>query len=347
MNNTNCLYDFIGIRGCGEDTPESGLYINSLPGLPLESIDKMASADQITYKNVYRDIQERALPKFMNAVNSLLKKRFLLKSVQTTIDLGRIKNLASTTAPAAERRGFVIDLNYLYPNYVVASNYQVIAIQSLSIYLNEVIADTGDIAITITDIDTGEVLKTLSIAEASKQVGWNVVNVNQYFKANRIFIAYDAQAITSVEMKIPQYAYNNFCGCIAAIYQNGCEAKLYGAKLSGSDPADLTNEGNNTFGLSAVFSIQCNYDFLVCNNKQLFATPLQYFLGAELMVERQFSSRINKWTLIDIDKAKDFETRFLQEAESQLELIVDGLSLDLNDCCFVCNSQVTVQPSRP
>lgn len=343
--NTNCLYDYIGIRGCGETTPDSGLYINSLPGLPLESIDKMANADQVTYKNVYRDIQERALPKFFTAANSLLKKRFRLKTLQTTIDLTRRKDTSTVIAAAGQYRGLMIELDFNNPNYVIASNYQVIAIQTLSLYLSAVA--TGDIDIKIYDIDTDTILETKTLAQASQVVGWNVIQINTYYKATRLFIGYDATEVDSITNEIPGYAYNNFCGCVAQIYRNGCTPSLSGATTANlDDEMVITKGGNNLHGLTAIFSIQCNYDFLICNNKQLFAIALQYFLGAELMVERQHSPRINKWTTVDLDKAKELEQRFLTDAENLLQQAIDGIDMDLSDCCFECNSQVTIKESR-
>lgn len=62
----NCLTDYIGIRVCSTDTsPESGLFINPLPGLSLESIDKIADKDQITYRGVWADAQEEAYQRFV------------------------------------------------------------------------------------------------------------------------------------------------------------------------------------------------------------------------------------------------------------------------------------------
>lgn len=71
----NCLTDYIGIRICSEDIPPaSGLYINSLPGISLESIDRTADRDQITYKGVWNDAQEEAYQVFViDFFNELMK----------------------------------------------------------------------------------------------------------------------------------------------------------------------------------------------------------------------------------------------------------------------------------
>lgn len=60
----NCLTDYIGLKGCSTVEPESGLFINSLPGITLESMDRIATAEQITYKGVWADVQEEAYQEF-------------------------------------------------------------------------------------------------------------------------------------------------------------------------------------------------------------------------------------------------------------------------------------------
>jgi hypothetical protein len=63
----DCLKDYIGINVCANQTaPVSGIYINSLPGISLEGIDKIATADQITYIGVWNDVQAQAFVRLKN-----------------------------------------------------------------------------------------------------------------------------------------------------------------------------------------------------------------------------------------------------------------------------------------
>lgn len=70
----DCLLDYIGLKICGTETSASGLFINSLPGISLESIDKIADSEQITYKGVWNDVQTEAAARFyVDVVNELTK----------------------------------------------------------------------------------------------------------------------------------------------------------------------------------------------------------------------------------------------------------------------------------
>lgn len=61
-----CLTGYVGLQNCGGvyEIPESGLYINTLPGISLESIDKIADSEQITYAGVWNDAQTEAAVRF-------------------------------------------------------------------------------------------------------------------------------------------------------------------------------------------------------------------------------------------------------------------------------------------
>lgn len=59
-----CLNDYIGLKVCGNETSVSGLFINSLPGISLESIEKIADSEQISWSGVWADVQTEAQARF-------------------------------------------------------------------------------------------------------------------------------------------------------------------------------------------------------------------------------------------------------------------------------------------
>lgn len=58
----DCYIDLVGVKGCGE-MPDGG-WINTLPGISLESIDNIADSEQITWKGVWNDVQAEAAVQF-------------------------------------------------------------------------------------------------------------------------------------------------------------------------------------------------------------------------------------------------------------------------------------------
>lgn len=78
----SCLQDIIGLSPCESespyDLPASGFYITSLPGISLESIEKVATEDQATYRGLWRDCQRNALDRFKQDILTGLKKCYNL-----------------------------------------------------------------------------------------------------------------------------------------------------------------------------------------------------------------------------------------------------------------------------
>lgn len=60
------------------DAPASGIYLNSLPGISIESIDKIADSEQVTYLGVWDDVQKFALAQFRLDVMNELKNCYQL-----------------------------------------------------------------------------------------------------------------------------------------------------------------------------------------------------------------------------------------------------------------------------
>lgn len=75
----DCFVDSVGLQFCqGSETPVSGLYLNSLPGISIESIDKIADSEQITYLGVFEDVQTNAKAQFRLDIMTELHKCYRL-----------------------------------------------------------------------------------------------------------------------------------------------------------------------------------------------------------------------------------------------------------------------------
>lgn len=326
-----CLLGYIGILGCNAVAPDSGLLINQLPGINLESIDKIADAEQVTYLKVWEDVEKRALQRFHTAVTNYFSKQYKLKRVAQNIDLGKsVDAVDNQTARANELRGFTVELTYPNSNFV-NSSLQVIHVQSLEFYSKAIAAG---VVFKVINIDTGEELDEFT---KDVVVGWNSIALNKNYDAYRILIAYNATAIESVEQLLPGYL-NGWCDCVCEVF--GCEARIKGATAD-SPFTEITDTGNNVFGLTANISIQCKYDAIVCNNKAVFATALWYMLGAELMTERIYSDRLNRYTTVDRKKAIELRDEFTQAWQNELMTALDGIQIDVNDCCIECDAVIT------
>lgn len=341
----NCLRDWIGIKGCTVPEDFSGVYVNQLPGSPLKSIEGIANEDQVTYLGVWSDIQERAQRKFKNRVTSWLKRQYSLKNIRSTVDVGRFIDTSKVTAATGKYRGLSYELKF--KSSFQRSDYQSIGVSSVSVFLTN--AKTG-LALKIVDLDTGDILFSKTFNAAA---GWNLVKVEDIFKADRIFIGYDDDStINAPELPLNSSQSKAAASMFYGVYRGDCEVILRGAyaqttaQIGNNQSVDIVN-GDNTFGVSAVINAVCSFDHFVCANKVLFTTALWYLHGAELMIERQFSGRFNRWTTVDAGKASELEDFFTSEFNKEIDIALDGVKLNVNDGCVVCNAQVTQEECIP
>ena len=335
---TTCLLDYIGLQGCTVGTPESGLYLNELYGINLENVDKLADDQQVTYSGVWDDVQKRALNKLHSLVQAEFSKRYRIKRLTQSIDLGQLIDATSNqTAQSAQLRGFVVELHSGSQIPLTNSSLNVIHFQSIRLYSKAVEAAMN---VKVIDMDTLLTLETFSQALV---VGWNTIATNKDYKAQRVFVGYDASGIESVESELNEFV-NDWCACVCDdFFGYDCDAQIKGAT------SDLTyagvTRGDNTFGLTAIFNIQCRYDSLICQNKSLFKLAWWYLLGVELMNERIYSDRLNRFVTVDRQKAKELRDEFLAEYEREIMAAIDGTDLN-QDCCIECDAPLTYQESR-
>jgi len=333
----SCLKGYIGVKGPNMPVPVSGLYVNSLPGITLGTLDKTANEEQQTFFQVWDDVENRGITRFMSNISSALSANYRLKAITQAIDIGRIIQLPKVAeAPAAQLKGFAIEMRLAA--YYRQSTLMAVNVQTLSLYSENTQAG---VAIKVMDIETNQVIDTLTLDCVQ---GWNTLQVNKRYNAQRLFIGYDATNVTSAYLPIYSGWQTAFMQTIATLYGPGSgQAYLRGAETT--DPANATNlsyDSFNSHGLSAVFSLVCKWDNLICNNKDVFANCLWYCMGSELMVQLLASQRFN-WITMDKDRATELKNYFDKLYNEEMANIVRSLDIDTRDACIVCNAPVMIK----
>lgn len=328
----NCLKDYIGVRNCGQDNPESGLFINDLPGISLKVLDNIANDEQVTFLNVWNAVQARATQRINTAVTNYFGKRYRIKKLAQTTVLPKVYDANEVTPAEDEYRGFAVSI----AEECFTSNLQVIHIQELSLYLLE----ASEVTFKVYDITKG-IFTEIWTKTVELEAGWNKIVVNEnFYESETIFVGYNAEEIDSVELKLDT---SEDCDCYGVCF---CSPNC-GMEIRGAVFGQGIVYPNNTFGLAGVVSVKCMYESLVCNNKSLFATALWYLLGAEIMNERMYSDRLNRYTTIDLSKAKDLRTEFENIFINELNTAIEGIDISFHDCCIECNQVLTKQEIRP
>lgn len=82
-----CLSGAIGVKGCSSDEPASGLWLNELQGITLESIDKLVENEQKTYVQFISELEVNSINRFSTLFFKKLKECHQIKSRACSDDL--------------------------------------------------------------------------------------------------------------------------------------------------------------------------------------------------------------------------------------------------------------------
>lgn len=331
----DCLSGYIGLKYCGGDTsPPSSLYINTLEGIQLDLLAKLAEGEQKGFLDVWNDIETRALMRLSDDVRAEFSKRYKLKNILSSLNLTRLVDSTTPIAASGEDwKGFTVDIRPAFDN----TNYQFSPMAAINIQQLSFRVDTADAA-TVTDVKifdllTQEVLFTKSVTCVA---GWNVVEVNEIFindmsdRSRYIFCGVNRAALSSFTKTIDDLTYEPFI-------VNGATS---------NDGYTIT-QGTNTYGMTGIISQVCKFDAVVCQHKEIFKRALFYCLGFETMLETLSSTRMSKYTTIGTAKAEKNRDQYLLDYQKSLTQAVDGITISLSDLCIECNAKYQVKEARP
>lgn len=104
---------------------------------------------------------------------------------------------------------------------------------------------------------------------------------------------------------------------------------------------DVMNELRNCYQLNR----DCDYDAMICDNIDELTLAWKYLLGVSLMIFRLNSDRVNRYTTIGREEAKELRDFYMLEYQKALHQGV--LLMDTDECCLVCESNPSVVTYLP
>lgn len=331
----NCLTDYIGLRGCGAAVPPSGLYVNDLSGISLKQLVNLTNEEETTYLGLWNMIQSRAQQRFSLDVREAMGKHYRMRSMLQGVNIGN--QIGEAGALPSELMGFSIELTESSDYQYVPSPLASIHVQELRFYASDAMTQQ---TFQIWDISTGQMLFQTQVDTV---LGWNTIPVNTTFHNNyavnswRIACFHFVTDVSAAYSLEPPYSHT-IPGC--------CDVRVRGAVGATpfvSDP--YINYTSNTYGLSGTFSIVCSWDAVICQNKTLFSRAFWYLTGIELLTETLYSTKLNLFTTVNLQRIEKLREEYQVEYMKSLEQVAGGFDLSC-DCCIDCAGQVQLRETN-
>jgi len=292
------------------DASLSGKYLTDLPGVSLLNIDSVANEQQTSFVGVFADVEKRAISRMSKDILSFMKSQYnLKKSIYTYRTTGDIDG-----SIPFDGKAHGVNVYALY-------DYSPL----LRIHLNRVYLYAPE-AKTI-DIFYGIDVNSLNTKTIDTQVGWNEVVINETFETLNLLVLYDGHEFTN----LPSLEIDSaVCDCL---YQD-TDCYVLENRAASLSMAGLTY-GTNSYGLKAEVSLRCAYESIVCANLDIYGDAYLYALGMELMRERLYSDRVNRFTSVDRNRAKELLDLFTQDYTDFLATANNTVHLE-DDACVEC-----------
>jgi len=316
-----CLRNYIGILDCGT-TPESGIYINNLPGINTEIVGAIADGEEKTHKGVWSDVNKISARRFQTDIMGKLRQTYKLKRLRQTFEF--IPEEGTSEIGSAEYRGLLLGFEYQY------FTFQAFLISTVYLY-----SDTAGTS-------TLKIFNRQNVELYSEAVdvvqGLNAFQVNQTFVSDRLFVGFDFTNIDGFSSDITSNVSSCFCQALLDVFCDTCNPSFQGATKSG---AAITTTTSNAHGVGILGNAGCDYSQIVCNQKQVFTSAWLYLLGNQLLIHLLNADRLNKYVTADAAKYNELKDYYQVQYEIHLEEAVLGIELDaMDDCCIECNPLV-------
>lgn len=338
------LTNYIGLKGCGLPVPESGVYINSLPGISTERMDKIANSEQLNFAGVWSDIQARAFLRLENdvinqlysGINNAIK---LNQVIYQTRRLLKSQNNAMIRIPAANLYAGVYQM-------LPESRYAEYRLNEIYVYSYDEVTTT----LKVWDVNDESVLFE---KEITLTVGLNVIPVNIViplkYRIIEIFIGVDTSNFDSIQtLNDFYYWYTNDWACAAqSTFGYGAVRgvfQLYPATYDTSKQLTINNIIKTGLGrgIAVGSEIRCSVKQFIYDNRELLTQSLLYLLGAEMMLEQMGSPRLNFFTASNGIQQEEIRIMFEKRYIDNLKRSLNTIPLQGEGICFDCEETFLV-----
>ncbi len=338
--NTNCYDNLVGLKGCTETTPTSGLYVNSLPGISTELVQGVIDSDDISYSDLWQSVIDNSFVRLrQDALRKLPKLTHNAASFDRVFfNTERLEQAYPKTSVSREAvyRGKFIECE--------ESRYTSVFVQELQVWSQNQVA----VDVKIFDLISGEELWSKHVEVTP---GLNAIAINQEFtltfNEHKLFVGIDCTNLDTYKSDNTSEfnTFSSLMGCDeCADYWSTGGFDVDNAKIGVNTEK---TEGNLEYnqqgggGVQVRCKVGCSIDAFLCDNYDLFTDCWRYLLGSELMKYKMASPSLSYFANFSMEHTKELSMMFLKDYTESLDTALHHAPKD--GWCFGCDGVQYVQ----
>lgn len=331
-----CLANLIGISSdCDTVAPDSGQFVNDLPGITLKVGDQIANEEDESGVAALQKNIDHAQTKMLQDIRGFLSPKMKTRSIIENSTVGHyVQNINSNVVASAagEYRGIFIDIN--------DRNYMSLHINSISLQLQDIVTTN----IIISNAMNDGAFDNHSVTTVAGQPTTVIINQDYPIIEQRLqlLVFYDASVSNSFTTSL--HGSGGCSSCTGKTYRNRM-IDFRAVQMAQAQPAfgfteQVLNTSSTTGGISINYSLKCDVVPFVCNMAEALALPLKYKSAIEMIQELKLSQRMNPLVIIHRDDYDLYQQELQEQYDNSMEQILGNVALPHDNLCFSCQQWV-------
>ena len=342
----NCLTDYIGLKSCSATTPESGIWINDLPGMSNELLNSIATSDQVTFKEVWNSVQRVVYEQIKSQLHQHLFDMGQVEMDQTLFQTNRInifnRQVIMPTDAIAKLKGVWAS--------AYGSKYLAMNLKSLYVYNSGSVA-VADVPFKVYNTFDWSILHEETV---DLEPGINEIPINQVFTLQfqgfNLFFALDTTDVPTIRNPYTQDWYSwgpSDCACANQgpnHYWDYQGFQLYPAVMD-LDP-ELPQTMNFDWAQSGVYvdlELMCSIESFICQNRKHLKMGIAYALASQILLNKMAGSNQNFYATYNPEQTNATLATFNEMRDKEFKTWARIAKMNAGDICFSCDDAQVIR----
>ena len=295
----------------------SNLYAEDLPGIDATMWELLAKEDQDATE-FWDMIYKKAWDNLISDLTSRLQDKFYVDSKLVSRETSQFKTDVNLNTGLAG-----VTIEFKLPRYAR------LHIVSIDVFSDQEYS-SPEAEFFVYDTDASGNLLSEHSAELSE--GRNTVFIDTDYEVNKVFVAFDPElvALRETENKRYQTPYLYYSCDECRFDCGGYEGKV--VQVNGG-------------GLNVKYNVVCSIEKYVCENINLFKQAFFFRIGLEIIFERRFGNRLNKFMTMTLERQEELMEFYNSNFVANLDRSVKSTAMTEDPYCFSCKHVVRGVPN--